>query len=111
MTNTPYTIALTTLSSEADAKKIARLLVEESLAACVSIIPEVRSFYKWKSQICEDVECVLLIKTRKELLDSLENFFRLHHPYELPELVLLPVSSGKKEYFQWIDEGLNIQAP
>jgi periplasmic divalent cation tolerance protein len=111
MNSTSYTVALTTVASEEHARNISRLLVEEGLAACVSIMPEVRSFYKWKNQLCEDVELILLIKTRKEFLESIEKFFRLHHPYELPELVLLPIIGGKKEYLQWIDEVLGVQNP
>ena len=103
MNSNTYSIALTTVASEADAKRIARLLVEEGVAACVSIMPEVRSYYKWKNQLCEDVEWILLIKTRKEFLAPIEEIFYKNHPYELPELVFLSITDGKKDYLTWID--------
>jgi periplasmic divalent cation tolerance protein len=98
-----YAVVLTTVGSETDAGRLARLLVEEGLAACITIMPEVRSFYKWKNQLCEDVEWVLLIKTRKECKASIEIFFQKNHPYQLPELIMLPIIEGKEEYFQWMD--------
>ncbi len=106
MISDTYVIALTTVGSESDASRLARVLVEEQLAACVTIMPEVRSFYKWKNQLCEDVEWLLLIKTLKECKEPLDVFFQKNHPYELPELILVPVTEGKQEYLRWIDASL-----
>lgn len=84
------------------AEKLAGLLVENRLAACVQILP-IRSFYAWKGEICRDEERLLLIKTRASLYWDIEAFIVQNHPYETPEIVRCEISGGLDRYFAWID--------
>lgn len=85
-----------------EAKKIAKTLVEEKLAACVNILPGIRSIYRWEGEICDDPEALLIVKTRKSLFQKLDR--RLHeiHPYDTPELISLPVEKGAEKYLAWL---------
>ncbi|MEM7263229.1 MAG: divalent-cation tolerance protein CutA [Planctomycetota bacterium] len=88
----------------ADAQRLARQLVEERLAACVNVLPGAQSIYRWKGEICEDEESVLYIKTSPNSVGTFEERFRELHPYDCPELLILPVEEGLKEYFYWVEE-------
>lgn len=85
------------------AEKIARLLVETNKAACVNILPGIRSFYTWKGQVESAMEHLLLIKAHKDHYQSIETTIRDHHPYELPEIIALAIERGLPEYLHWID--------
>jgi periplasmic divalent cation tolerance protein len=100
-------IVLTTTASPEEANRLARTLVEERLAACVTLIPGVQSFYRWEGQIEESTETLLLLKTGPELLDALEA--RLHelHSYQTPEFLVLPVESGSFPYLEWLNANLH----
>ena len=107
MENTPpHRIVLTTASSPDEARKIARALVEERLAACVNIVNGVGSIYRWKGAIEESEEILLLIKTREDKLPQLEKAVRRLHSYDLPEFLVLRVEHGGTAYLQWLDETL-----
>jgi periplasmic divalent cation tolerance protein len=95
-------VALSTVSSEADAERIARALVEERLAACVNMISAVRSIYRWKGAVEDEQEILLLMKTTTDTVERLR--VRLHelHPYELPEFVVLQVDRLSAAYGAWI---------
>lgn len=99
-------VALSTVAKAEDAERIARALVERRLAACVNVLPGVASFYRWKGEVCRDDELLLVIKTRAERLAALREALVALHPYELPELVALPVESGHPPYLAWLDEGV-----
>ncbi len=86
------------------AHDLARRLVEERLAACVNVLPGVRSVYRWKGGIQDDPETVLWIKTTAERLPALEERVRALHPYEVPEVLVLTPSSGTADYLAWIRE-------
>lgn len=101
--NSGAVVALSTCANSADANKIAHALVEESLAACVSQVAGVKSLYKWEGKICEDAEILLIIKTRAELIQAIEERFKTLHPYGTPELVALPIESGAKKYLEWLE--------
>ena len=98
-----YAVALTTCANEDDAKKIIASLLEKKLAACIQTC-QVNSFYHWNDSLCNDKEILLLIKCKYELFDSIKNDILKNHPYELPEIILLPVSDGYEKYLNWIDE-------
>jgi periplasmic divalent cation tolerance protein len=84
------------------AQLIADRLVGERLAACVSLLPGMRSTYRWKNQMQHDRECLLLIKTREGRLDALLESIRALHPYELPEIIAVPVVAGLEGYLDWV---------
>lgn len=95
-------VVLCTCASIDAAKPLARALVEESLAACVNIVPGVISVYRWKDSLQEEVEVLLIIKTRREIFPFLEKRIRELHPYELPEILGVTVDSVFQQYFDWI---------
>jgi periplasmic divalent cation tolerance protein len=84
------------------AARIARTLVEERLAACVNLVPQVRSIYRWQGRVEDESEVLLVIKTRADRVDALAARLRALHPYELPELLVLPVESGLAPYLEWV---------
>lgn len=89
---------------ESDAPDFSRKLVENGLAACVNVVPGVRSIYKWRDEIHDETECLLLVKTAPRTLGGFEERFLELHPYEEPELLLIPVEEGSKEYFYWVQK-------
>ena len=97
-----YLIALTTCPNEEVAEKLARVLVEARLAACVTLLPGGRSFYFWQDRIESSEECQLLIKARAEGYNALEKAIQAHHPYELPEIIAVPIVKGEPGYLAWI---------
>ena len=100
-------VALTTVATAEDGERIARALVERRLAACVSVVPGVVSVYRFKGEVCRDEERLLVVKTRAERLPALIEALVALHPYELPELVALPVVAGHEPYLAWIDESVS----
>jgi len=101
-----YCVVLVTVSSEAEAQTIARMLVEERLAACVNIMPGLTSIYRWEGQVCEDRELLLLIKTRAEKVAALRDRIVHAHSYALPEVIALPIIDGSAPYLAWLDSCL-----
>ncbi|MFA4875932.1 MAG: divalent-cation tolerance protein CutA [Methanoregula sp.] len=81
--------------------ELARSLIEKNLAACVNITP-VRSLYRWKGEFCDDEEHLLIIKTRRELSERVIRAIQEQHPYELPEIIALPVIAGHAPYLAWV---------
>ncbi|XP_075771769.1 protein CutA homolog isoform X2 [Pelodiscus sinensis] len=96
--------AFVTCPNESVAKDIARALVEKHLAACVNIVPQVTSIYEWKGKIEEDGEVLLMIKTRSSRIPALTDFVRSVHPYEVAEVIALPIQQGNAPYLQWVGE-------
>ncbi|NNF66501.1 MAG: divalent-cation tolerance protein CutA [Gammaproteobacteria bacterium] len=85
------------------AGRIATALVEQQLAACVSQVPGLISTYRWEGQMQQDAETLLMIKTRKTTYAELEKTLLRMHPYELPEVIAVPVIAGSKPYLAWIN--------
>jgi periplasmic divalent cation tolerance protein len=94
---------LTTCESRLDADRIANALLELRLAACVNTIP-MSSAYRWKGKVERAEELLLLIKTRRPLFDQLRAAIERLHPYELPEVIALPIADGLGAYLDWIDK-------
>lgn len=95
-------MVITSMPDLAAAKQLARDLVEQRLAACVSILPSVQSVYHWQGTVQEADELVLLIKTVEARYSELETAIRAMHPYALPEIVALPMVAGLPAYLAWI---------
>ena len=96
-------VVLSTCGSGDEAERIARGLVEAHLAACVNIVPGIRSIYRWQGAIEDSAECLLVIKTRRELFSRVAAELRRMHSYEVPEAIALPVVDGSEAYLAWID--------
>jgi periplasmic divalent cation tolerance protein len=86
------------------ADRVARTLVEQGLAACVNQLPPVRSIYRWKGAVERAVEVPLLVKTTRERLAEVESAIRGLHPYELPEILVIPVVGGLPAYLRWVND-------
>jgi periplasmic divalent cation tolerance protein len=95
-------LVLTNLPDRAAAERIADALIEQRLAACVNILAPCRSVYRWKGAVQHDEEHPLLVKTTSERYAALEAALRAAHPYELPEIVALPVERGLPAYLEWV---------
>ncbi len=99
----PYRLVLSTCPDRQNAEAIAAGIVKDGLAACVSIIPGLRSVYMWQGKVENSDEYLLLIKTHAHCYNRLETVIRRCHPYELPEIVSVPIETGLAEYLAWID--------
>jgi periplasmic divalent cation tolerance protein len=95
-------LVLTNLPDRAAAERLADALLEKQLAACVNILAPCRSVYRWKDAVQHDEEHPMLIKTTPERYPALEQAIRAGHPYELPEIIAVPVERGLPEYLQWV---------
>lgn len=101
---TEYGIVLCTTDTNGSAKKIAVNLVEHRFAACVNIIPQVKSVYSWQGEIKQDEEFLLIIKTKISRYSELEEQIKKLHPYDIPEIIMLDINQGSKDYLKWIGE-------
>ena len=104
-------IVLTTVGNPEQGKRIARELVEARLAACASCLPGGVSFYRWSGRVEEDVETLLLIKTRGERLGELKAHLLRVHPYEVPEFLVLSIRDGGEQYLRWLAESTGDSPP
>ena len=97
-------LVITNCPDEETANRIALALVEEKLAACVNILPRVQSIYRWQGAVESAVEVPLLIKTTAACYPALEAAIRERHPYDVPEIIALPVTAGLPAYLNWVAE-------
>ena len=100
---TYHQIILCTCPDKNTAENIARLLVKDKLAACVNILPGITSIYTWQEQIESAQEHLLLIKANKTAFQAIAASIKVQHPYELPEIIAVPIENGLPEYLHWID--------
>lgn len=98
--------ASSTTPDRRSAELIAKDLVERGLAACVQIVGPIRSVYRWKGKLEDEEEFLLLLKTKAALLPEIEKRLEVIHPYEVPELLAVPVTGGGNAYLDWIRENL-----
>jgi periplasmic divalent cation tolerance protein len=101
---TDYIQVVTTTEHQEDAERIARALVEERLAACVQVAGPITSIYRWRGQIETAREWQCCAKSRRELYDEIERAIRRLHPYEVPEILAMPVLAGSADYLAWLEQ-------
>jgi periplasmic divalent cation tolerance protein len=102
VTSEEFVVVLTTFPANGDVEVFASTLVQERLAACVNVLPNVRSIYTWDGKIERADERQLLIKTRTDRVHELETRLKALHRYEIPEFLVIPVMDGSREYLSWI---------
>ncbi|MEN6439942.1 MAG: divalent-cation tolerance protein CutA [Syntrophobacter sp.] len=95
-------VVFVTAGGEEEAARIGRALVEEKLAACANMVPRIRSIYRWKGEIHDEQEVLLLIKTRSSLFPTLRDRVKQLHSYEVPEIVAFPLTQGLPDYLAWV---------
>ena len=98
-----YILIISTFADKGSAKKIAKQLVEQRLAACVQMLP-IESVYLWKDEICDECEMLLLIKSKAALFDKITVAIKESHSYEVPEIIQIPITDGLPEYLKWIND-------
>lgn len=99
---TDAVVVMVTAPTAEKAAEIARALVEEGLAACGNVIPGLRSIYRWEGTVCDEPECLLILKTERPRVEALRQRVISLHPYQVPEVIALPVVEGHRPYLEWI---------
>lgn len=102
-------VVLSTCANEEEAERLARLLVDQRLAACVNVIPGIRSYYCWKGAVEAASECLLIVKSSRDLFASLTAVLEKAHSYEVPEALAIPIVDGAANYLNWLGANLRSQ--
>ena len=97
-------VVMVTVGNGEEALTIARTLVEEKMVACANIVPHIRSIYRWRGEVCDEDEQLLIMKTRSELFPALQDRIRKLHSYEVPEIISVPIADGLPDYLNWVVE-------
>jgi len=95
-------VVLCTCPNPPEAERLAGGLVENGFAACVNILPEIRSIYRWRGELHNDSETLMIIKSTREAYERLEAWIREHHVYDVPEVLAVPVQAGSQAYMEWV---------
>ena len=105
MQNTPpaHQLVLCTCPDQETAEELARILLNKKCAACINILPGVISLYTWENKIEKTQEHLLLIKSTRAQFSTIQEMIVQHHPYELPEIIAVPITDGLPDYLHWID--------
>ncbi|EXB91536.1 Protein CutA [Morus notabilis] len=98
----PSIVVYVTVPNKEEGKKLAESLVREKLAACVNRVPGIESVYQWQGEVQTDAEELLIIKTRESLLEALKEHVKANHPYDVPEVIALPITGGSTAYLEWL---------
>ncbi|MFQ5901927.1 MAG: divalent-cation tolerance protein CutA [Thermodesulfobacteriota bacterium] len=99
-----YILILVTAGSSEEAERIGAKLVEEKLAACTSLIPNIKSIFSWKGKLCKEAEVLMIIKSRETLFPKIMDRVKELHSYEVPEIIAFPILFGSDDYLKWMDE-------
>jgi periplasmic divalent cation tolerance protein len=105
---TQMCLVLTTAGSAEEAKKIAHALVESRLAACVNIVPQIESVYRWQGKVESAAEWLLVIKSRAAAFEQVREAIKELHSYDLPECIMLEIAEGDKAYLDWLAENTSL---
>ncbi len=103
---TEKVVVYVTCGSSREARKIARALVEQRLAACVNLVGPIRSFFRWDGKLCDDREFLLIIKSSRRAFRELRRLVEKLHSYEVAEVICLPILEGSARYLAWMDDSL-----
>ncbi len=101
-------VVFITAANRREAKKIAKTLVEQKLAACVNITQPVESIYRWQGKVCDEREFLLVVKSRRELFPKIRNAVLKLHSYKVPEVICLPIVDGSEDYLQWVADSVKL---
>lgn len=104
MTEPRCCLILTTTAELQQAQRLASELVSLRLAACINILPTIQSVYEWEGKVQQEAECQLLIKTTTERVAAIKQWLAVHHPYELPECLVLNTDDGSEAFIQWLQQ-------
>ena len=104
--SSPFIVMITTTPNKEDANKIAQTLLAKKLAGCVQVIGPISSHYYWKDELCQDEEWLCLIKSSQQHYQTLEKTIQEIHPYEVPEIISLPIQEGNQGYLSWLNQQL-----
>lgn len=102
-----YIVFFITAASPEEGERLARALLEERLAACVNVVPGVRSFFWWEGKVQEEGEVLLIGKGRADLFAKVQDLVRALHSYTVPEIIAVPITTGSPDYLRWIDETIS----
>lgn len=105
-----YIIIYCTVPNQKEGKEIAKFLVAKKLVACANIIEKVESIYTWDSQVCDEKESMMIIKTKKDLFHQVNSVIQKLHSYEVPEVIAIPIIMGDDKYLNWIDMETGVSA-
>ncbi len=97
-------VVFITTASKEEAEKIGTALVEQKLAACANILPQITSIFSWKGRTCKETECLIILKSRSSLFEKLSATVKKGHSNEIPEIIALPIVSGSEAYLKWLHE-------
>ena len=97
-------LIMSTFPDAQTARRVARQIVEERLAACANVLPSIKSIYRWQGKVEESEESLVLIKTTVDRFAAMQTTLRRLHPYEVPEIVALPIDRGLPDYLRWVVE-------
>jgi periplasmic divalent cation tolerance protein len=106
-----FVVVFVTAPSAEVAATIAQAVVGEKLAACVNIVPGLRSIYRWQGKLCDDAEVLCIVKTRRGLFAALRDRVAALHPYEVPEIIALPMTDGSAPYLAWLQQETEKPSP
>jgi len=101
-------VVLSTCATEEEAAKLSRMLVEARVAACVTMVPGARSVYRWQGAIESAPECLLIIKSSRQLFEALRKALEEAHAYDVPEVLAVPVVEGAANYINWLEAQLGV---
>jgi periplasmic divalent cation tolerance protein len=106
---TEVLILVCTCPDAATARRLAGGLLESKLAACVNILPEIRSMYRWQGELHDDGEALMVVKTVQRAYAEVEAWLLQHHPYDVPEVLAVPVQAGSAAYLEWVQNEIETQ--
>ncbi len=100
-------VILITAPTQGEAKSIGRCLVEKGLAACANIVPGIQSLFIWDGKFCQEEEILIIVKSTREKTKEIIDVVKEKHSYDVPEIIVLPIADGSKDYLNWLQESIS----